>query len=95
MVVHEPIRSCVACRRRVPRSGLLRVTLHDGVPVVGDPRPTGRSAYVCPEMECFDAAAGRRAFGRALRRGVAIDDEFRGRFARACEMQKGGEPSGR
>lgn len=94
MDTREPIRSCVACRRRTPRGGLLRVTVRDGAPVVDDARPVGRSAYVCPTMECFDAAAGRRAFPRALRRGVVIDEEFRGRFAHACATRKGGEPSG-
>jgi predicted RNA-binding protein YlxR (DUF448 family) len=70
------------------------VTIRDDVPVVGDDRPAGRSAYLCPTMECFEAAVARRAFSRALRRVVEVDEEFRGRITDACAMWKGGEPSG-
>ncbi|MGX5695179.1 YlxR family protein [Agromyces soli] len=64
----EPVRTCIGCRSRAPRSSLLRVVLLDSR-VVADAaavRP-GRGAWLHPTRECFRLAERRRAFGRALR----------------------------
>ena len=63
-----PVRTCVGCRLRADRAGLLRVVVADGVRVV-DPgrRLPGRGASVHPDTACVDLADKRRAFARALR----------------------------
>nr|WP_314841284.1 YlxR family protein [uncultured Microbacterium sp.] len=64
----EPVRTCVGCRTRAPRSTLLRVVSQNDTLIV-DERAVlpGRGAWVHPTRECMDAALRRRAFGRALR----------------------------
>ncbi|MGO4594443.1 YlxR family protein [Leifsonia sp. 2TAF2] len=64
----EPVRTCVGCRSRAPRSSLLRVVAQESELVV-DPSATlpGRGAWLHPVDGCLDLAVKRRAFGRALR----------------------------
>ncbi|MGL5860903.1 MAG: YlxR family protein [Phycicoccus sp.] len=72
------MRTCVGCRQVDERSVLLRVVLGQGeygpavVPDPGRRRP-GRGAWLHPDVSCLDRAVRRRAFGRALRSGVAPD----------------------
>nr|PZM95339.1 MAG: DUF448 domain-containing protein [Actinomycetota bacterium] len=63
-----PMRTCVGCREREPRSLLVRVVLRDGRVVV-DPRAAepGRGAWLHPDGACLGLAVKRRAFARALR----------------------------
>ncbi|HEX5568653.1 MAG TPA: YlxR family protein [Streptomyces sp.] len=63
-----PERTCVGCRERSDKAGLLRVVL-DGGRCVPDHRGTlpGRGAYVHPAPTCVDLAVRRRAFQRAFR----------------------------
>lgn len=64
----EPVRTCVGCRARAPRTTLLRVVAVDSTLVL-DERASmpGRGAWVHGTHECVDAALRRRAFVRALR----------------------------
>lgn len=64
----EPVRTCVGCRRREPRSALLRVVAAEGV-LVPDraARLPGRGSWVHPTPACVEQAVHRRAFTRALR----------------------------
>ncbi|MEE1931065.1 YlxR family protein [Streptomyces sp. TRM 70351] len=63
-----PERTCVGCRERSAKAGLLRVVLVEGE-CVPDLRGTlpGRGAYVHPRPACLDLAVRRRAFQRAFR----------------------------
>jgi predicted RNA-binding protein YlxR (DUF448 family) len=77
--VPGPVRTCIGCRERAAKSELLRVTAgsdSDGrAVVVADPaaiRP-GRGAHLHPTTACYDLAARRRAFGRALRVATGLD----------------------
>jgi uncharacterized protein len=67
----EAVRTCLGCRRRAPRSSLLRVVARDGR-VVTDvaARLPGRGAWLHPDPGCIQAAIRRRALGRALRQTV-------------------------
>lgn len=70
----EPVRTCVGCRRREPRSALLRVVAGEGG-LVADPaaRLPGRGAWVHPTVACVGQAVQRRAFTRALRLSAGLD----------------------
>ncbi|MDT0441017.1 YlxR family protein [Streptomyces johnsoniae] len=63
-----PERTCVGCRQRSARDGLLRVVVIEGrcVPDLRGTLP-GRGAYVHPTTVCLELAVRRRAFPRALR----------------------------
>jgi predicted RNA-binding protein YlxR (DUF448 family) len=72
----EPVRTCVGCRTRAPRSSLFRVVAIDSVLVL-DERTSmpGRGAWVHQTSECVDAAIRRRAFVRALRVSGPLDTQ--------------------
>lgn len=64
----EPVRTCIGCRSRAPRSSLLRVVAHDSVILVDESAVMpGRGAWLHPSAECIRKALQRKAFGRALR----------------------------
>src|SRR5258708_39417875 len=70
----KPVRTCVGCKARAAKSGLLRlVVAGDGI--VPDPqaRQPGRGAYLHPSLACFELAQPRRVFPRALRVSRALD----------------------
>jgi uncharacterized protein len=85
---------CVACRRSGDRTGMVRLQARDRELRIDESRPNGRGAYLCPTVECLDLATRKRAFGRALRRDVVVNDEFRRRFLDACALRRGGELNG-
>src|SRR5690606_37444563 len=62
------VRTCVGCRVRTAKSGLLRLVAVEGV-VVPDPRGRlpGRGAHLHPDLGCLELAERRRAFPRAFR----------------------------
>ncbi len=67
---HQPVRMCVFCRKRLPKSKMLRFALKDGV-VTADLRGrlAGRGAYCCFDERCMaKAQQDKRGFlKRALR----------------------------
>ncbi|MFD5320072.1 YlxR family protein [Streptomyces sp. NPDC127098] len=69
-----PERTCVGCRQRSVRNGLLRVVVI-GDRCVPDLRGTlpGRGAYVHPTTSCLELAVRRRAFPRAFRTQGPLD----------------------
>ncbi|TFB47638.1 YlxR family protein [Cryobacterium sp. Sr8] len=70
----EPVRTCIGCRLRAPRSSLLRVVARESE-LVADETATlpGRGAWLHPTVACFQDAQRRRAFGRALRVTSSVD----------------------
>ncbi|WP_344773174.1 YlxR family protein [Gryllotalpicola kribbensis] len=70
----EPVRTCIGCRSRAPRSSLLRVVAQDSVVVVDESAVMpGRGAWIHPSAECMKKALQRKAFGRALRVQGVLD----------------------
>jgi predicted RNA-binding protein YlxR (DUF448 family) len=71
-VSSDPIRTCVGCGRKAPQSELYRFVAGDGTLQSG-PRASGRGAYTCRRLACFERAVARRSFARALHRPVRIE----------------------
>jgi len=72
----EPVRTCVGCRMRAPRSALLRVVARDLELVVDERKASpGRGAWLHPTPECAEKALRRRAFARALRVSGPLDTQ--------------------
>ena len=77
---HE--RTCIGCRRKRGQAELLRFTRDAGRVVPALPGAPGRSAYLCPDQTCLEAAEKRRAFARAFRGPVVLDPAVRRAVAR-------------
>lgn len=64
----EPARTCVGCRARSGKPGLIRlVRTPEGVRVDREGRAPGRGAYVHADPACCEAAFRRGGLARALR----------------------------
>ncbi len=63
----------MGCRRTQDKAQLLRFVAVDGA-LTADPAAIlpGRGAYLHRDEGCWEAALGRRAFARTLRRRVAV-----------------------
>ncbi len=73
----EPTRTCIGCGRKAPQSALVRFVALEGFLRWDETRrEPGRGAYTCARRACFERAAARRAFARALRRTVRIPTEL-------------------
>jgi N utilization substance protein A len=70
--VSDPIRTCAGCGRKAPQAELLRFVAHDGV-LTHSPKGPGRGVYTCRRLSCFERAVSRRAFNRALRQSLEIE----------------------
>jgi predicted RNA-binding protein YlxR (DUF448 family) len=73
----SPERQCVGCRTRRPQGELVRLARVDDRVVPWHRGMAGRSAYLCPEVQCLEAAERRHAFARALRGPVTTDPAVR------------------
>ncbi|OGQ59757.1 MAG: hypothetical protein A3J24_05480 [Deltaproteobacteria bacterium RIFCSPLOWO2_02_FULL_53_8] len=72
----RPQRTCVGCRAKKDKAGLLRLVMQDGalVPDVGGVLH-GRGAYLCRSEACLKEALKKRdVFSRALRSKVSAPD---------------------
>jgi len=65
-----PLRRCVACRRLAPRAAFWRIVRVYPSRTVQLDRGMGRSAYLCPQAACLQAAQKKDRFGRSLRTSV-------------------------
>jgi predicted RNA-binding protein YlxR (DUF448 family) len=67
---NQPQRTCIGCRKKGPRSELLRLVAEgsgsSAVLVDERRRMAGRGAWLHPSETCLALAVKRRAFGRAL-----------------------------
>jgi uncharacterized protein len=78
---HVPERRCLGCGRRAPKRDLARfVAAPAGAERAGRAlhrddggRLGGRGLYVCPQRDCFERAARRRAFQRGARLTGALE----------------------
>ena len=78
-----PIRTCVGCGRKAPQRDLVRFVARQGA-LVRDPsgQATGRGAYTCPRLVCFERAEARRGFSRVLKTIVRVSSDLKAAFER-------------
>lgn len=98
-----PVRTCVGCRERAPKTQLLRLVADQDdqagqrlVSVRPDPtgRRPGRGASVHPTARCLDLAERHRAFARAFRLAGPFDlAEVRGYVQQLSDHEAGTTPS--
>ncbi|HEY5387050.1 MAG TPA: YlxR family protein [Thermoleophilia bacterium] len=86
-LVVAPERTCIGCRRKRGQAELVRLTAEGGNVVPARPGAPGRSAYLCPEKSCLEAAEKRRVFARAFRAPVTLDPAVRRAVARLTNVR--------
>ena len=65
----------MGCGRKAPKDEFLRFVARDGKLTLGSDEP-GRGAYTCHRLACFERAASKNAFNRALRETVRVESEL-------------------
>ncbi len=72
-----PVRTCVGCRRKTEKAGLVRVVLVEGE-LVADLKGNqpGRGAYLCPDDKCLGKAIESGSLARTLK--IKTAEEIKG-----------------
>ena len=73
-----PMRMCLGCNEMKPKKELIRVVKspEDDISLDFTGKKSGRGAYVCRNIECFNKARKARRFEKAF--SCRIDDEIYG-----------------
>ena len=75
----SPERQCIGCGRRGPQGDFVRLRVEERIDstriVVAGRGLKGRGAYLCGKQACLDRALHRRAFQRAFRATVTVDED--------------------
>jgi uncharacterized protein len=75
---HVPIRTCVVCREKANKRGLIRVVRTEhGIEVDLTGKMNGRGAYLCERESCWERAATSDMLSKALRMPLTADDRER------------------
>ena len=64
-----PLRQCLGCGEMLGKKGLLRIVRSKDGEISTDPtgKKSGRGAYICNDIECFEKAKKKRSLERALK----------------------------
>lgn len=64
-----PYRTCVGCQLKKPKKELLRIirTPEGRIEIDVTGKKSGRGAYLCYNMECFEKAAKKGRLNKALK----------------------------
>jgi predicted RNA-binding protein YlxR (DUF448 family) len=70
-----PMRKCVACQEMMNKKSLIRIVRTPEGDVGIDPtsKKSGRGAYLCTKVECFQLAKKKKSLDRALKQAVSND----------------------
>jgi predicted RNA-binding protein YlxR (DUF448 family) len=79
-----PVRKCVACQEMMNKKSLIRIVRTPEGEVTIDPsgKKSGRGAYLCTKVECFQLAKKKKSLDRALKQSVSdeiyghLEDDF-------------------
>ena len=80
----SPERQCIGCGARGPQDSFVRLCVEEreGQEGVGPAKVVvagrgvrGRGAYLCKSQACLDRALHRKAFQRAFRATVVVDEK--------------------
>ncbi len=70
-----PLRKCIGCGESKPKKELIRIVKNNQNEVSVDltGKLNGRGAYICPTVECFEAAYKTKKFARSLETEITED----------------------
>ncbi|MEP0868356.1 YlxR family protein [Trichocoleus desertorum AS-A10] len=63
-------RRCASCRKLAPKEDFWRIVRVHSSQTVQLDQGMGRSAYLCPEVSCLQAAQKKNRLGRSLKASV-------------------------
>jgi predicted RNA-binding protein YlxR (DUF448 family) len=74
---HVPLRTCIACRETKPKRELLRIvrTPEGHVLVDATGKKSGRGAYLCARLSCWETAIKKKRFEQEFE--LTLSDEDR------------------
>ena len=80
-----PLRKCLGCDEMIGKKGLLRIVRSKEGEISLDltGKKSGRGAYICKDLQCFEKARKRKAFERSLK--CKIPDEVYDRLRAEIE----------
>jgi hypothetical protein len=67
------LRRCISCRAIAPKTQFLRVVRKHSIGSIELNQGMGRSAYICPTVECIGLAQKKKRLDRALRSTISPD----------------------
>jgi uncharacterized protein len=79
-------RTCIGCQLRKPKKELLRIirTPEGRIEIDLTGKKSGRGAYLCYNMKCFEEAIKRNRLGKALKVEISpetiksLEEEYKG-----------------
>ncbi len=79
-IKRQPQRTCVSCRRTLPKRDLVRLVRTPSGEFLIDStgKAAGRGVYLCPNKRCWTVALKKKRIGHALK--MAITEEARARI---------------
>ena len=80
-----PLRKCLGCDDMIGKKGLLRIVRSKEGEISLDltGKKSGRGAYICKDLQCFEKARKRKSFERSLK--CRIPDEVYDRLRQEIE----------
>jgi predicted RNA-binding protein YlxR (DUF448 family) len=76
-VKHVPQRTCVACRKTGVKRELIRLVRvpEKGIEVDLTRKKSGRGAYICPDLKCWENALKTGRLEQALKTSLSAQDK--------------------
>ncbi len=73
MTLHQPLRTCIACREKKNKQELLRIvrTPEKNIEIDETAQKSGRGAYLCYKIDCFQLAIKRKSIERTLNTDIS------------------------
>ena len=73
---HIPLRSCIACREKLPKRELIRIVRTPEGTLEVDPKGkrAGRGAYLCRKRQCSETALTSGRLSQALKTKVTASE---------------------
>lgn len=68
--MRQNYRCCISCRKAAHKAEFLRVVRQHATNVIKIGEGMGRSAYICPSIQCVGFARKKRRLGKALKVAV-------------------------
>jgi predicted RNA-binding protein YlxR (DUF448 family) len=73
---HIPLRSCIACREKLPKRELIRIvrTPEGTLEIDPDGKRAGRGAYLCRKRRCSETALNPGRLSQSLKCAVTASE---------------------